>query len=130
MSSSVLNALGAILAVLALLVLGLRALAAAGHRMQQPATVDTHAPAEQTPDDTTPAVAAGPGYLSDDEKAAAEWCATTTRADLDRLNAICDRLVLHPLRAVCEHAIRELLRPDERDFVRIHSGQDDLVGVA
>lgn len=126
MSSPVLLALATLAAVVALLVVGLRVLAAAGMRMQQPATVDTATPNSPT----KPVIPAGPGYLSEDQKAAQEWCATTTRADLDRLNAICDRLVLHRLHVVCEHAIRELLRPDERNFVRIHSGEYDLVGVA
>lgn len=70
------------------------------------------------------------GWLSDVEREEQAWAEETTRRDLDRLDAICDRLVLHRLNVVAEQAIRRLLPPADRAWVRVHSGEYALVGVA
>lgn len=114
----------AAIAVLLLLLLGLlRGLRTLGDHMRaHPADPPPNAP-------HAPSLPAT-GYLSTEEHETAIWCAETTRHDLERLDAICDRLVGHRLRVLCEDAIRQLLPPEQRSWVRLRSGDYTTIRAA
>jgi len=75
-----------------------------------------------------PAVAAGPGWLSDDEQAAQRWAAEATSRDLDRLAAV-QRVFQHRSNQLFEWALAELLPTQaQRDVVRADLHRYHLVG--
>lgn len=66
------------------------------------------------------------GYLSEDEREEQAWCADSTRRDLERLDATV-RVMQHGLNVVFEKALRQLLEPAERDWVRLYAGMDAVI---
>lgn len=114
----ILGALGALALLITLLVAGL-GLAARWARRQR-----AHPDTAGTPQPATIALPAT-GYLTDGEAAAAD----DTDADIARL-AMVERAVMHRVNACVERAIRQLLEPQDRAWIRVHTGEFALVGVA
>lgn len=102
----------------------LAAARAAGQRIRT--TADHHTVGDHLPP-TPPLIAAGPGALSEEERAEQAWAATTTAADIDRLNHITHATTMRVHMRV-ERALRQILHDEPDDWTRVHSGEYALVG--
>lgn len=115
----------AALTLLGLALVGMLAgLRAAGQRIR--AAADHHTVGDHLPP-TPPLIAAGPGALSEEERAEQAWAATTTAADIDRLDHIQHATTMRVHMRV-ERALRQILHGEPDDWTRVHSGEYALVG--